>query len=49
MPGVLSVQPDENFDSDNKDYGGMRIEIISYFNLLNATAMMLRIESTRME
>lgn len=22
VPGVLSVQLDENFESDNKDYGG---------------------------
>ncbi|KAL0303593.1 UNVERIFIED_CONTAM: Organelle RRM domain-containing protein 1, chloroplastic [Sesamum radiatum] len=24
VPGVLSVQPDENFGSDDKDYGGIR-------------------------
>lgn len=47
VPGVLSVQPDENFDSDNKNYGGLR----SYldFNLRNATYLMLRIRSIRIE
>ncbi|CAL5380190.1 unnamed protein product [Camellia sinensis] len=24
VPGVLSVQPDKNFDSDNKNYGAMQ-------------------------
>ncbi|XP_009615460.1 organelle RRM domain-containing protein 1, chloroplastic [Nicotiana tomentosiformis] len=27
MPGVLSVRPDENFDSDNKDYGGGNLKL----------------------
>ncbi|MCD7455369.1 hypothetical protein HAX54_027985 [Datura stramonium] len=27
VPGVLSVQPDENFDSDNKDYGGGNLKL----------------------
>ncbi|PKI35123.1 hypothetical protein CRG98_044474 [Punica granatum] len=26
VPGVLSVQPDENFGSDNKDYGGNYVQ-----------------------
>ncbi|KAJ8557605.1 hypothetical protein K7X08_003230 [Anisodus acutangulus] len=26
VPGVLSVQPDESFDSDNKDYGGENLK-----------------------
>ncbi|KAJ9159799.1 hypothetical protein P3X46_025271 [Hevea brasiliensis] len=26
VPGVLSVQPDKNYDSENKDYGGDNIE-----------------------
>ncbi|XP_009789757.1 organelle RRM domain-containing protein 1, chloroplastic [Nicotiana sylvestris] len=27
VPGVLSVQPDENFESDNKDYGGGNLKL----------------------
>lgn len=27
VPGVLSVQPDENFDSDDKDYGGGNLKL----------------------
>ncbi|KAM3282808.1 organelle RRM domain-containing protein 1, chloroplastic isoform X1 [Capsicum chacoense] len=27
VPGVLSVQPDENFDSDNKNYGGGNLKL----------------------
>ncbi|KAJ8551515.1 hypothetical protein K7X08_021530 [Anisodus acutangulus] len=27
VPGVLSVQPDENFDSDNKAYGGGNLKL----------------------
>lgn len=26
MPGVLSVQPDDNFESENKDYEGRNLE-----------------------
>ncbi|KAG5557032.1 hypothetical protein RHGRI_007323 [Rhododendron griersonianum] len=26
VPGVLSVRPDDNFDSDNKDYGGENLQ-----------------------
>lgn len=29
VPGVLSVRPDENFESDNKDYGGLSSSLIS--------------------
>ncbi|CAN4114391.1 unnamed protein product [Withania somnifera] len=27
VPGILSVQPDENFDSDKKDYGGGNLKL----------------------
>lgn len=29
VPGVLSVRPDENFESNNKDYGGLSFGFIS--------------------
>ena len=25
VPGVLSVQPDKDFESENKDYGGLSL------------------------
>lgn len=31
VPGVLSVQPDENFASENKDYGGIFERLVSTF------------------
>lgn len=36
MPGVLSVQPDENFGSDGKDYGGLSllIPVMTLFMIL---------------
>ncbi|KAF7820367.1 organelle RRM domain-containing protein 1, chloroplastic [Senna tora] len=35
VPGVLSVQPDNNFESENKDYGGSNLE--NSMNVLNSS------------
>lgn len=28
VPGVLSVQPDKNFESENKNYGGLSLSLM---------------------
>lgn len=38
IPGVLSVQPDENFGSDDKDYGGVSVRGPEDSSALNLTS-----------
>ena len=36
VPGVLSVQLDKNFESENKDYGGLYVSnniFVCFFNV----------------
>lgn len=33
VPGVVSVQPDNNFESEIKDYGGLPHSLLLHFSL----------------
>lgn len=39
VPGVLSVQPDKNFGSENKDYGGESLSLFWLFAMDIVTSL----------
>ncbi|KAH7854184.1 hypothetical protein Vadar_011125 [Vaccinium darrowii] len=48
VPGVLSVRPDDNFDSDNKDYGGENLQQLSDSTDSSAENVTVNIETKKL-
>lgn len=48
VPGVLSIWPDDNFDSDNKDYGGENLQQLSDSTDSSAESVTAKIETKKL-